>query len=361
MRLSIPLLLLVLSAPALAQGCAVCEGKGWVVCPDPRCRQGKCGDFEHRCDIVYRLPCCRGIRRRPCPECENPIVGVRLGEEGEVRRAWVRQMMEVDRHIGVRFVHVETRHFRLHYSVPEWKKGSKRYPRQEAAHFFAERLEEIAEEFEEVTGALPARKQEVYLVADLVQQRKSSQRLLGRERDGALVRFGNEGRYVDWPDPKRFRTDEDFHASVTHNAARLLAQAAIEYQPNFPPIMDAGFGHLFERRRFKSSRTFSIEKTDDKDPWIKTLFWARMVRGEIRSKENESLETLTRSFAYSPREQAHAWTFVRFLVDGPRRKEFQRFYRTLKEGATLEEASRRVLGWDARKLERAWLSWARKR
>ena len=354
------LLILLLSATLSAQTrCTRCKNHGWIPCPGKEHIQKRvCGtSLPHRCDILYRARCCRGIGRLPCPKCNDTIGRLQIEEEMETRRRWTKKMAKVDGSVGVRFVHIESKHFLLHWSVASWKERNKTRDRVKSGHLFAERLEKLAKRFEQITESIPKSRQVVYCSSNLIHHKKTTKYLMGAESSGTWTKPGSRGRIAIWPEPRFTRKAKDFHASLVFNVVGILCQASERYTPGFAPWFQNGLSHWIERDQFGISRNFNNTDPDkpEENTWIDGL-WRRKIRKLAQRRRDPDVEKLLDDAAeeLDPTDQVIAWSYVDFLMKGPDKAKFPAFFKALKKRNHVREALDEVYGMSAKSFHEAW-------
>lgn len=361
-RAVLSVIIALFSLTLVAEGqtrCSRCKNQGWTACKGKEHVQKlTCGTkLEHRCDMLYRALCCRGTKRVACAKCNDEITALQLDEEFETRRQWTKKIALVDGAVGTRFVHVESKHFLLHFSIASWKEKNKKRDRVKAAHLFAERLEETLERFQKLTGATVKQRQVVYMSGNLIHHQKTTKYLMGSEQKLTWIREGPSCELAIWPDPRFTRKGKDFHATVVYNTTEILTRSAGRFQSSLAPWFRVGFAHWVERDQFKNSRTFANANPEkpDENPWIDGL-WHRKIRRLAQKREAPTLQTLldstTKDLMFT--EQVVAWSYVDYMLTGPHKDRFKAFFRALKKNNKSREALQEVYGMTPEAFENAW-------
>ncbi len=355
--------LLLAASPLVAQyKCYKCKGTNFVECKEKACDPRRaCGiDIPHRCTAVLRAPCCRGLRKKLCPRCKDPVAEVELAQELDLRKAWLERQEAIEKRAGVRFETVETDNFITHWSIGKWRSGMVFLTPARAAHLFASRAEETAERFKNITGTLPGSKQILYLVKDANQNFRVSLELMGTGHKNGFKLRSNSGRYVTWPTRPALATDELLHANVVHNAVHLLTFAVAPVHQELSGWLDVGLAHWIERDQFGSCRTYCFSETQMGSAWEKGN-WERMLFSEVSSNEAMDLaEILPLNMdKMDHRAHAHCWSFMDFLIEKDRAK-FQEFFRSIKASNDGRKAIDEVYDMSTAAFDDAWKAYVRK-
>ena len=342
----------------VAAQCAFCKDAGTVKCKGKdHVMKRVCGTtIPHRCDVLLRASCCRGTELVVCSKCSKGQDGRdALAALEEQNRGWTQRMSEVDRVLGQRLIHVETKNFLVHYSLPGFTMDTIIYDRVKGAHLFAERLERLASRFEEVTGALPASRQNMTILATELEQRKYTSQRMGVEQFTSFRRYGLVGEVCQWHNPMSFPGGEEFLAHCIHNGTHLLTQASIQFHMEFTDWFDVGLAHWFETDAFGDSRTFCFTEVQQKSQWGSGE-WGKMIAGRVRSLKEpvfaEIVPMIDDRLTYEL--HAYCWSYVDFLIKGEGKNKFKDFFRAMKETNDTKVALDRVYGWSTTTFHEKW-------
>ena len=359
----------LLGAQTPRNSCSDCKGTGYAACKKKECKPAlHCGiPGEHKCDALFSAKCCRGLQKTLCPKCKDPILEVDMQAEVEARIAWVERMRKYDDACNTRFSHVETDHWLVHCSFPEWKVGDTVLSRSRAAHLMAERLEKMTLKLEEILGG-KSPKHEAFLVwtAEEMMRTTLSQQGIG-QTNLPFKTYGNTGKFTVRPLPGGggsdlgTKTDENFHPHLLHTGAHLVTQSVHGYVQQFAPWIDEPISHWIEIEGFKKQATFCFrEVNNNKDPW-RSNDWKKQMWGEVGSKKEEPFAKLI-TFVddkLAPRDKAHCWSWVDYMIKS-KPGAFAVFFKELKATNDTKKALEKAYGMSTAAFHDKWREWVLK-
>lgn len=363
------LVVAVLASAAFSQtprsSCADCKSVGFLACKSKDCKQAvQCGiKGEHKCDALYAAKCCRGTQKILCPKCKDPILAAEQEAELEARAAWVASMRKIDDECQTRFSHVETAHWVLHCSIPEWKVGDVLLGRAKTAHLFAERIEKATALLEGVFGGLPADKQVAYLLGTGDEKMRTSLVKQGvAQRDMTFKTMAPVGIFTTRPrqpigsGDDGTTTDEALHPHVIHTAAHHIVHATWGAKHlDLAPWLGESLAHFTEMEIFKRQATFCFhEVNNNKDRW-RNGDWRKLILGEAVQKKDPLFGALVtyQDDKLSPRDKAYCWSFVDYMIK-TKPKEFQAFFKEIKASNDSKKAMEKGFGWSMAAFQENW-------
>lgn len=348
----------VLAAVVAAQ-CETCGGKGWVPCTgDDHDDHESCGvEFEHDCTTVFRARCCRGLLRIECPSCRGAAEELR--KQRDARKAWVHDVTRLDLTIGKPFTHVRTKHFVVHSTIEEWRlPGKGKISRNRYAHIVAKRLEETAKTFERLVGALPAKRQDAYVVWDREECIRANRHLIDTPFDGPRHSFRkSNAMWIGFPYHASLYTDRGMHSYVVHNGVHLLLNGIYRLQTT-ACWFQMGLAAYVTHHTFDGDKvnTHFCSPFQDAHPLRASRGWKKFVRKEVNRGKGVTLAKLDGIkdiLDADYRQHAYAWTYVSFLVTQGTEKLHQLIVQ-MKKGFTGVDAVERVYGWKPEDLQKRW-------
>jgi hypothetical protein len=366
-------LTMLLLLPTLAGGaggqtprnsCSDCKSVGFLTCKAKECKPAyACGavKVEHKCDALFGTKCCRGTQRILCPKCQDPILMVEQNAELEARQAWCDAMRKIDKECDTRFSHVETAHWYVHSSIPDWKVGELIFSRTKTAHLFAERLENATIKLEGVTGCAPSHKQTAFILNTGDEKMRASLVKQGRgERDMTFKTMAPAGMFTTRPlggGDEQTNTDKGLHQHIIHTGTHHVIHSCFggNFGLEFAPWFVEAMAHWMEIELFKQQETMCIHEIDNnKDRWRRGD-WKKMVLSDAVAKADPLYAQLI-TFAddrLRPRDKAFCWSFVDYMIKA-KPKEFQAFCRALKETNDSKKALDKAFGWSTAAFQDKW-------
>jgi hypothetical protein len=355
---------------ALAQtprnSCSDCKAVGFVACKSKDCKAAlQCGiKIEHKCDALYGAKCCRGTQKILCPKCKDPILQAEQDAELESRAAWVASMRKIDEECQTRFSHIETAHWYVHWSIPEWKVGEALLSRTRAAHLYAERIETATARLEEVLGALPAQKQTAYMLSSgdekmrtsLVKQGVGQRDMTFKTLSDACL-FTTRPRRATGASEDDTSDDKGFHQHVIHTATHSIGHATHgqKFSLDCAPWFMEALAHFMEMEIFKRQATFCFrEVSNNKDRW-RDGDWKKMILSEATARKDPPFAQLItyRDDKLGPRDKAFCWSFLDFLIKA-KPAEFKVFFKELKDTNDTKKALDKGYGWSTAVFQDQW-------
>lgn len=360
-------LAVILAWPAAASAqdapCGRCKGQFTYPCPgkahDPK---RTCGtSIKHTCETLLNAACCQGRGVLPCPKCKDPVAESAAEEEIARRSQWARQMSKHDMDAGFDLVQVESLNFMTHCSIRTWSINSKPADQARAAHFFAERLETVADRFKGLVGRLPEQRSVHYFVGSGAECSRIAYYKLGRNQDRNVRHYDSPCLMVSWPDPQLgLSEDEGFRAHTIHVAAHSLIQTVVGFNPKFPTWFDEGFAHWVQRDLLKSVQNVCFDEVRSGESWIGGD-WAKKVRSELGGKKLRPLpELLGLGFEkFKAQDFVHSWSVVDHLIRRDA-EAFKKFVVALKRTNDAAAAIQEVYGQKLSDFEEGWRIYAQK-
>lgn len=368
MRLILILLLAVpLTSLPAQKKCYKCKGEGAIECKkkdhDPKRLCGK-WKFEHRCTPLWSAPCCRGLKRVWCERCNDPIAEAEIAGAMQDRAAWVKSQREWLKRAMLKGITIETKDFRLHFTIKRWSGKGARYTRSKAAHLFAYRLQKAADRWTEICGRTPGSRQTLVMCATEAENLSCSLHHMGGGQRVPYRRNSTSGLVCTWPipgNPWALDDDRNMHSHVVHMGTHLLHWANIQFHMQTVVWFDVGLAHWFEIDQTDQTRQFCINEGGGRDPW-RSADWKKRIYSELSKKDEVKFATLlTRKNLdqTTPREHAYMWSFVDYLIArDPAR--FKKFYREMKTQNATKKALDKVYNISTASLHDQWRKWALK-
>ncbi|GJM21554.1 MAG: hypothetical protein DHS20C15_14690 [Planctomycetota bacterium] len=282
-----------------------------------------------------------GLDWSVCPRCKTPSVHDAAQLEWDAleteKQAWLTERKRVEKLVDLDdIVYIETTHFGLTWNIPKVKADRKTYRMHDAAHLFAQRLEDFYTDLRVITG-LSHEDQMVdkhYLFAFEKGQQAVAvgPAYAGLSHTGTVKRSGGEDQdsvIVTWRNKSESPTDDDFHRSIVHNMVHQIT--ATHRNTNWFPIgelglippwlnddygwLDAGIAHWFERRIEGNSETYCFREQEANRRWG-SADWRRNVWKGVSSENWPSFaHTISKpTQSLTPRDHQYAWSWVDFLM-----------------------------------------------
>jgi hypothetical protein len=169
--------------------------------------------------------------------------------------------------------------------------------------------------------------------------------------------FGPLGIFTTRPH-EEFIADEFFHPHVVHTASHLLLHAThaapVEFMQSW---FHEAFSHWVEIARFKKQTTYCFHEVGKKkDPWL-LADWKKQIYGEVVARRDEPLAMImTRDTdRQTPRDWAHGWAFVEFMIKSRKPEEFRKFFETMKEtNGDTKKSLQAAYGWSTAAFTEKW-------
>ncbi|HYC79367.1 MAG TPA: hypothetical protein VEI02_17245 [Planctomycetota bacterium] len=346
--------------------CNECKGNGFLPCKGKDCNEKtNCGTkTPHKCDAQYGARCCRGTKKLLCPKCKDPVVDAELTAELSSRADWVESQRKLDDDVNARFSHIETEHWSFHWSVPEWKVGEVVLSRTRAGHLFAERLEKAYEMMADVFGtSTPRLTGYIVNTADEMMRCTLIKQGIGHANMPFKI-YSPAGSFTCRPmaggngNDFDLKDDKFFHPHVVHTGVHIITQATYgcPRPMEFAPWIDEALSHWAEMQIVKQQTTFCMrEVNNNKDRW-RMADWKKEILGEVTSKKEEPFAKLItfQDDKLQPRDKAHCWSWVDFMLHGKNREKFPLFFKTLKETNDTKKALDAAYGWSTAAFHEKW-------
>ncbi len=372
LQLLVALLLLVL--PAAAQEsvpCRSCESRGAIDCS----KHGKLLPKEQVsrfCSVVAECKSCGGALAVDCRSCRNTKAETELDRRkamsAELLAARRKAIDEVTRNVPL--MHLACEHLDLCFSIKPHVIGKEKFDTHALMHLYGERIEGLRADFvkllelkpEELTGRL-----EVYMFRDQQDQSVIGPKVTGIGTSGStgVKLMGVECVYSMWQDPRSMTDDEALHRNLVHNLTHLLLSNMTPSQwigNRKHGWVDEGLAHWFEDRVTGRCTNFCFEevlvapgtgyKNGKWRPAVRQLVDAGKVRSfaELSTLNTDQLELPDHALVF-------AWVDY-FLARGGGAK-FAAVVRMLKEGATTQDALRKVMGVNMLVVDTEFAEWVK--
>lgn len=279
---------------------------------------------------------------KPCPRCKTPSVQAAAQAEWDKLSAanatWLAARRKVDEQIACDdMAHVETTHFVISWNIPSTKTADKKtYKMHEAAHLYAQRMEDYYAKFQAAFGITDAQnmrnKHYFYAVEKEQEALTLGPIYAGLSGMGTVKRAGGadkESVVVMWRNKSEHPSDEDFHRhwlhSVTHQLTSVFYDVKwfkVGEKGLSPPWLndkygwlDEGLAHWYEMEFDGQATTYCIREHDAKARW-KGGDWKKNVWKAVMAEETPSFpEVITKpTQALSAEEHQFAWSWIDFLM-----------------------------------------------
>jgi hypothetical protein len=279
----------------------------------------------------------------PCARCKTPSLKARADTEfaGITKRNqdWLAERRRVDTTVRTGkkpMVHVQTTHFLIGWDVPKISVDKKSVKAHEAAHLYAEKLEELYARFHEMFGTVDKEflrsLHHVYIFANPSQAHLAGPAYTGLQGLPSVKRAGgsnHESVIVTWWDKSRFPKHEDMLRHQIHEIAHQYTSAY--YYPYWfkpgefgltPPWLndkygwlDAGFAHWFEMDFDDRAETFCFREQDAAARWGSSDWRKNVYKATVGEDTPSFAEVITKpTHALTPREHQFAWSWVDYLM-----------------------------------------------
>jgi len=313
-----------------------------------------------------------GIDFLPCPKCKAPSLQAEAQAEYQRllddKMAWLKGRREIDAFMDDRrldLTHVSTAHFDLAWSVPKVKVDKRVLRQHEAAHLYADRLEEVYQQYLDQFHLTHEGKQNgvrhQFMIFELARHSTRAQpKYTGIGGSGAssgTKLMGNISVFVTYWDKTKNRDDEEFHEYIVHNAVHMFLAANDNYAwlGQRAGWVDAGFSHYFTVRIFGRARTHCYQEQDELADW-EFDDWEPSVRGRVAAGEipsfadvlGQHIETLDGT------DHLFAWSWVQYLIDGHGPDKWMAFIAQLKRKVPERDALKEVYGMTIFQFLEAW-------
>ena len=319
--------------------------------------------LEVKSSALWRKKYNWGFPRKPDDRKNSPELRKWMEARIAERKAWVASQKEVMAEANIRHATIiETKNFLVYWTIPRWTVGQRRLNLVKGGHLFAQRLQEVADRFEEITGVLPSALQRLYLMGSTRDNRLVTAHLMGVEHDNGFTRFGLHGQWCSWPDPARprlLRDDERFHAHVLHGGVNLLTSASTRFQLDLVAWFQVGMSHLLEHEKFGLVRNFDFKEVQAKSNW--TSNWKKKIFREVSSRKAPSFASVASMDVdqMNYHENAYAWSYLDFLLTR-HDKKFPAFFRMMKQTNDTKKTISEIFGWSTASFQEHWQSYVRK-
>lgn len=349
----------------VAKKCFKCQGTSWLPCTNKDHEQKRvCGITNpHKCDTIYRTPCCLGIGKTPCLTCRDPSIEAEFENEKAMRISWLESTSMLENEMKLGFVHIETDNYILRSNLPSWKIKDITYSRTKAAHLFAQRLEAVASRFKTVTGVLPSTKQLFWIGSSEKDNFRITILKFGGGQNNMYRQNGPQCQICTWPNPNPPRmlgSDEQFHSHVIHAGTHELTQSAVAFHLNFQSWFDEAMSHWMERDFLGTSRNFCFHEVQAKDPW-EVADWSKRIFGEVAAKSEPQFAAITGlgldHMKY--RDVAYAWGFVDYMIKAEPEK-FKVFFAAIKKHNDTKKALEEAFQQSTAAFQDSWRAWVLK-
>lgn len=355
-------LFLGLLAASQEAGCASCQGRGHVACPQHSAAELALERNALRCS--FRKPCatCAGRLSVDCGACTR-------GEEAaEAERALAerleRDAVRYSEALGRPAPFAASAHFNLVSTLPATKAEKRRVTAHELVHVTLDRLEAMQRAYLELF-ALPADaltvRSEVFLWSDSADHVKVGQAVCQYESQDPLFRRGPDIAAISlWFDPTKLADDDALHRQLVHHVAHGLMNA----EP--PPAwtgqlhvgwVDEGFPLWFEQRLLGSTTGFCYWPTEQTKALRAGQFRAA-VRKYLDSGDAFDFERFLELDppAMTRLEQALGFALVEHLATRGN-EALHRFLVRLRAKTNLRDALKEVYGQDMTALQASFTEW----
>ena len=369
MRSLLLVLLFFVSGDAFAFGdddktyCKSCESTGLQPCRKHKRAECLLEDGLVYCTEFDGCEVCSGVGWIDCVKCESPAGAEELERRlagrarGAERHKWIHEGM------GRNLRLAETEHFRLVWEIDSLKVKKKRLNGHQLLHLYADRLEQLWEDYAKVLGATRGSFKEKPLVLAWwlpADQSKASRVFCNNQNPAGTKLLGATPRYSFCGNKQLVQNDEALHRSVVHNVTHVLLS---HQTPSFwignvkGGWADAGLAHWFEDRYsglctnycYQEQNTTVNFKGGKYKLAIRKLVSADKVSAAAVVFEKNT-DTLT------PEEHAVSFSYVDYLIsiDG---KKFSNLARMLKKRASTRDALQETYDLNPLEFEAKWKAW----
>ena len=354
-------------APAVR--CTKCKHTGRLACKEHDKDACAREDGVLYCSEVASCVACEGTGFLDCPKCENPAVEAALAakREGSARAAkrlaWVDETWNDGRDSQDTLRKVETEHFVLVWEMEGLKIDRKRRDEHETMHIYAERLEQLFDDYVRTFQARPGewKQKSVVLVWHLTSdQRDASLRFCNNASDSGVKLLGATPRYSVCANKQNFKDDEALHRGIVHNVAHLL----LAHQRPSHWIgdkkygwADAGVAHWFEDLYWKRCTNYCYQEQNtqvDYKGGRYRLAVRKMVASDKQPSVGAVFSRTTNELA--PPEHAVSFSYVDYLihVDGAK---FNALMKRLRGKAETRDALMKIYEMNPLQMEERWKAW----
>lgn len=307
-------------------GCAVCNGVGWVDCPE--CVDAATEQWleQRRAKVIARKTALKFIDDAMKRE-------VRKGESNHMVVVWEMDEMKVEK---------------------------RRLSKHELLHLYLERLETLYADFNarlQVTEKNYGAKCEVYIWSFPADHATCGSALCDGNIKGGVKYLGAKPRYTICANKQFFNTDEQLHRNVVHSVTHLLLSnvAPAAWVGNVRGgWMDEGLAHFFEDRYWGICDNYCFQEQNtnvDFKSGKYRLAVRRMVEADkappVSEVFQQNVDTLTLPM------HAVSMSYVDFLLqkDGPK---FYELTKRLKKKEPTGDALQAVFGMRPLEFEANW-------
>jgi len=279
----------------------------------------------------------------PCVRCKTPSLKLRADNmyAGIVKRNedWLAERRRVDTTVRTGkkpMVHVQTTHFVIGWDVPKISVKKKSLKAHEAAHLYAEKLEELYTRMHEMFGTVDKEflrsLHYVYIFAKPSQAHLAGPAYTGLQGLPTVKRSGganHESVIVSWWDKSEYPKHEDMLRHQIHQVVHQYT-SAYYYMYWFKPgefgltppwlndkygWLDAGLAHWFEMDFDGKAATFCFREQDSNARWGGGDWHKNVYKAVVGEDTPSFAEAVSKpAHALTPREHQFAWSWVDYLM-----------------------------------------------
>ena len=361
--------LLAQEEPAPAVRCTKCKHEGRLPCGEHPKDECALEDSVIFCSEVVYCAECAGTGFVDCPKCTNEPVEAAISARreqvlaGAKRVQWVYETWNDGRDTTDSLRKVETEHFILVWEMEGLKIDKSRRGEHETMHIYAQRLEQL---FNDYSGAFHASPREwkhksCVLVWHLPNdQLDSSLRFCNNSSQRGVKLLGATPRYSVCGNRQNFKGDEELHRGMVHNVAHLL----LSHQRPSHWIGDKKYGwadegvsHWFEDLYFDKCTNYCYQEQNTNVDF-KGGRYRVAVRKLVATDQAPSVgEVFSRTTdELSLPEHAVSFSYVDYLLhlDG---KKFNQLMQRLRAKEATRDALKRIYDMNPLQFEERWKAW----
>ena len=368
--MTLPLILALLltapsaSAPDDSKTCGSCKDTGTKECSKHKKKERGLESADGYCSHVIDCRHCEGTLKIDCKQCD---IGDRyLSSLKEDNQRWLESMAPHFEKCGTDdFLIVQTEHFLVFWEGEGVSAKGGRTSRHGAAHLYADRLEQLYEDFKKITGADDAAFSTRFHV--MVWDRPKYHRNAAMEYcaqpnpNTGVKRMGAVGIYSVFLDPAEVDPDEshgaDLYRNILHNVSHLLLANAwngIAPRETNGGWIDAGVAHYFEMSLDNRCTNFCYREQDTHASY-KSGWWRSAIKKLAKKKDRPAFADTAnkRTTQLTPEEHALSWSYCDFLIS-TNPEGFGKLCRAIKEGKGYRDALKEHFGLNALTFDAAW-------
>jgi len=349
--------------PVQGTGCAKCHATGRLPCEKHPAAECAYEDQVMYCSVIEGCPVCGGAGFVVCPQCKSETARRALEEKRALVQKRKAALQEIDDKMGRPLRKAETAHFVFTWEMDKFKIDKKLVSPHEAMHVYIARMEKLFADYLSILATDEKQFQDKcwvfvwYLPED---HKSGALKFCGSDSDGGVKLMGIHPRYSVCGWKKDFTSDEQLHRNIVHSVTHLLLghQSPIAWIG----IMrggwaDEGLAHWFEDRVSGICDNYCFQEANmnvDFEHGHYRLGVRKMVaKGEeppIAGVTQQNVDTLTVPM------NAVVFSYVDYLLTLGGEK-FTKLVKELKAKVPAGEALKRVYGFGLLDMETQWRAW----